>query len=35
MTLDEVRDIAEQLGIELDMYLYGTRTKAGSKRIRK
>ena len=35
MTLDEVRNIAEQLGVELDIYLYGTRTKAGSKRIRK
>jgi hypothetical protein len=35
MTLDELSNLITELNVELNIYQYGTRTKAGSKRIRK
>jgi predicted SnoaL-like aldol condensation-catalyzing enzyme len=35
MTLEELKDVIAKLDAEIDIYQHGTRTKAGSKRIRK
>jgi len=35
MKIEELSDMVTELNVELNIYLHGNRTKAGSKRIRK